>query len=355
MLSIVSISLLNNICAIHLVLISFLAEGAKLQYTESTVKSLLNRYSNFLPRHLHNMLLRFNNFLLTEGKNPASRYTYLNRIGMFFRDMIKRKGESFDVRSLTWDDVESFLADLSVKSSDKTLLAYVMALRKFLGYVISITEDKSTCERLEKILQNLKTPRVREKLPEVIPEKDVFKILEAIDDPTFKTFFAVMYETGARKGELSAVKIGDVEFDEYGALITLRSSKSEPRKVRVIMFADMLKEYINRHPLKNDPEAPLFPARRNIRKPIPPSTISYMFNKLSLITGYHVYPHLLRHVRATTLYKHQVLTEKEMMLMFGWKTRKMIDVYSKITQKDVDEKLIKYYREKLKKRKVRFI
>ena len=37
-----------------------------------------------------------------------------------------------------------------------------------------------------------------------------------------------------------------------------------------------------------------------------------------------IYLHLLRHKRATELYKE--LSEKEMMLYFGWTTRTMLDI-----------------------------
>ena len=47
--------------------------------------------------------------------------------------------------------------------------------------------------------------------------------------------------------------------------------------------------------------------------------------------------HVLRHTRATEILRKKMLTEKEMMLWFGWKTRKMIDVYSHITMEDVEK------------------
>ena len=46
--------------------------------------------------------------------------------------------------------------------------------------------------------------------------------------------------------------------------------------------------------------------------------------------------HPLRHKRATSL--HKELSEKEKILYFGWTTRIMLDIYSHITRKDVDEK-----------------
>ncbi len=53
------------------------------------------------------------------------------------------------------------------------------------------------------------------------------------------------------------------------------------------------------------------------------------------------YPHLLRHKRATKLYGK--LAEKEMMELFGWRTRTMIDIYAHITQKHIEEKVLSLY------------
>ena len=55
-------------------------------------------------------------------------------------------------------------------------------------------------------------------------------------------------------------------------------------------------------------------------------------------------PHNLRHLRVTELYKSRKFTELEMMKWFGWRTRTMIDVYSKITMNDVEKKVRELYR-----------
>ena len=59
------------------------------------------------------------------------------------------------------------------------------------------------------------------------------------------------------------------------------------------------------------------------------------------LEGIKFHPHLLRHKRATELYGK--LSEKDMMLLFGWRTREMLDIYARITQKDVEEKVLAIY------------
>jgi len=77
--------------------------------------------------------------------------------------------------------------------------------------------------------------------------------------------------------------------------------------------------------------------------PLNPVTMYNYLGKLRKKLGIkkRIYLHLLRHKRATELYKE--LSEKEMMIYFGWATRTMLDIYSHITQKDVEEKILRFY------------
>ena len=72
------------------------------------------------------------------------------------------------------------------------------------------------------------------------------------------------------------MKLGDIDIDTKNstAFVTLRSSKSIPRKVPVIIAYRKLVEYMARHPLRDDPDAYLFysPRTRSYR-------ISYSYVK----------------------------------------------------------------------------
>jgi len=73
------------------------------------------------------------------------------------------------------------------------------------------------------------------------------------------------------------------------------------------------------------------------------SRVVYALRKAAKQAGVntHVYPHLLRHSRATELYGK--LSEKEMMLWFGWRKRDMIDVYARIKMEEVHAKYMALY------------
>lgn len=55
---------------------------------------------------------------------------------------------------------------------------------------------------------------------------------------------ALVYETGARVGEILRLRGRDVAMDERGARITIRRSKSQARVLRVVMYAPLLAQYL---------------------------------------------------------------------------------------------------------------
>jgi hypothetical protein len=130
--------------------------------------------------------------------------------------------------------------------------------------------------------------------------------------------------------EILLLRGRDVELDQYGARLWVRKSKSEPRVLRVTLYANLLAAHIEAR--RPGPDEPTFPRdystyRQQLRRAwrlagLPPTRQAF---------------HALRHTRATELLKSRTFTEKEMMLWFGWKTRIMIDVYAKVTAQDVEE------------------
>ena len=187
-------------------------------------------------------------------------------------------------------------------------------------------------------------PKLKDYLiPQLPDDQEVLLLINHAVQP-YKSILALAYECGLRRSEILLLKIGDIE--DLGDYIRLhvRNSKSEPRMVFLVRFKEILRDWIRKHPWRRDPEAYLFPSKTiSPYVPLNPTTMYNYLGKLrkKLEIKKRIYLHLLRHKRATELYKE--LSEKEMMLYFGWTTRTMLDIYSHITQKDVEEKILKLY------------
>lgn len=200
-------------------------------------------------------------------------------------------------------------------------------LKLYLRFLIEVTEE----ERWEKLYKRVKVPQRKLGLPEALTREQVEKLLEECGRESFdlKVLAALTYETGARIHEILNLKGRDIEFDEHGARLWIRKSKSEARVVRVALYAQLLAAWLEAR--KPSPDEPVFPRSYTAYK----VSMKKAWMRAGLPPTKRVF-HILRHTRATELLKSRVFAEKEMMLRFGWKTRAMIDVYAKVTMADVE-------------------
>jgi len=99
-----------------------------------------------------------------------------------------------------------------------------------------------------------------------IPTKDEINyLLAATDSYTNKTkgirdraFLSVLAEVGMRISGLGTLRIKDVSLDQIGALLSIHDKTMTGEPVRIIKAAPYLITWMNIHPKRNDPEAPLW-------------------------------------------------------------------------------------------------
>ena len=262
---------------------------------------------------------RFYGWLLAQRSYPPSTLaTYLWRLRRVFEKLGKNP------RELTLEDALALLPKLT------TMESYVFKL--YLKFLWKTARDPKQREVWKAIYEEVPTRRVKRGLPETLTRGEVERLLEACGKVDFelKVLVAVVYETGARVGEILLLRGRDVEFDERGARLYIRRSKSEERVVRVVQYAGLLAAWIQAR--RPNPDERVFPFdyntyRRRLREVLRLAGLPHVRRPF----------HILRHTRATELLKGRVFTEKEMMLWFGWRTRSMIDVYAKVTMQDVEE------------------
>ena len=98
----------------------------------------------------------------------------------------------------------------------------------------------------------------------LLTEDEVKKLAETCQNQRDRALILVLYETGCRVGEILTLKVGDVQFDTHGAVMILKG-KTGPRRVRIIFSAKALSEWLNHHPSRFGPEAPLWTSFESAR------------------------------------------------------------------------------------------
>ena len=251
------------------------------------------------------------------GYSPASLQKYM----IIFRQLclaLARRG--LTPRQL---DVQTYL-ELRAQLRDAKLPAVVKLYAK---YMLAVTGD----ERWGRLLSQVRVPAGKPRLPEVLTREQVRRLIEECGRLSFelRVLVELLYETGARVGEVLGVRARDVTFDEVGARVLIRSSKSEVRAVRVVLYAADLARLVE----GRRPEDRLFERDYNTYL----RWLARAWRAAGLPETGRKF-HALRHTRATELYGR--MSEKAMMLWFGWRTRGMIDVYARVTQEEAEREYL---------------
>jgi integrase/recombinase XerD len=88
--------------------------------------------------------------------------------------------------------------------------------------------------------------------------EEVEYLSNAAINPRDKAFFEMAKELGIRIGGIGSRQIKHVSFDELGAKVTIYDKTMRCEPVRFISSASYLRIWLDSHPFKNDPEAPLW-------------------------------------------------------------------------------------------------
>ena len=140
-------------------------------------------------------------------------------------------------------------------------------------------------------------------------------------------------ETGGRPEELAATRIRDLQFHQRYAVLRVNGKTGE-RTIPLVKSIPYLRAWLQVHPDKNNPDAPLFAIihKGQIRFPST-NTINQAFWHLRRKTGMkrRIYAYMLRHTRLTDL-AERGMGEYQLKSFAGWTAdSKMASRYIHIT------------------------
>jgi len=155
------------------------------------------------------------------------------------------------------------------------------------------------------------------KLPtDLLTREDIEDLKDACRNDRDRAFIAVLYETGARIGELIDLTVGDIDDHKHGRKVVI-DGKTGPRRLPLIESTPPLNDWLNDHPDPDD-DAPLWCQLRSADK------LSYHYLRQKLLVRAKeragiekpVNPHHFRHSRASHLANE--FTEAQLCEWFGW-------------------------------------
>lgn len=239
---------------------------------------------------------------------------------------VAKKDDNTDLRGI--DELKNYIdrANGTVGESKYrpwTKQDYNVVIRKFYKWLYNRNnedEDEWEYPKVVKFIK-VKKPKDSKRIPsDLINPEDVRFLVEHCRTLREKALILVLYESGARIGEILNLKIKDTAFDDYGVRLNL-FGKTGHRTIRLVGSAPELTQWLTEeHPTKNDRNSYLF---CNVNKGKKGTQLSYfsvkkMLNNLKKESGFQkpINPHHFRHSRATELAEH--LSDSVRCQYFGW-------------------------------------
>jgi site-specific recombinase XerD len=215
------------------------------------------------------------------------------------------------------DDIADLVAWLYTRgTSASTVVDYKQAIKQFWKWMNDGEDPAETkwirrgpVEQKRILPQSLLTPH------------DVQALVEACPNERDRAFIAVLWETGARIGEIIDLEVGHIEDTAVGKQVVV-SGKTGSRRLLLLESGSYLDAWLAVHPTKRH-DAPLW-CKIDEQQGSPDETISYQYIRLWILDKARehvgiekpVNPHHFRHSRATYLANY--LTEAQMCVWFGW-------------------------------------
>jgi len=281
-------------------------------YDKKLVKALEKLDRVKISEHNKTKIKDFVNFNKINGMSKPRLERYIG----ILKDWALLFNKNFE--DVSKQDAISATSELHERDyKEWTKATYKIMLKCFYKWLFD-TEEYPECVKW--IKTNVDRSKLERPSPDdLITEEEVLKIINLVEFPRDKAFISLLYESGARVGEIGSLQIKNISFDEYGAIVDV-NGKTGNRSVRVVSSVPFLSAWVNAHPLKDDLNSPLWVNMGNVgtkRMMKYSGFISILrraFQRAGIKKKYN--PHFFRHSRASYLANH--LTEFQMNQYFGW-------------------------------------
>ena len=294
------------------------------------IKSILN-YEGY-TKEQKEILNKYYSNLERKGDKEQTIIGRLQSLKLLFRDLNK------DISQVKLKDIDKYLKFIKKYKENTIAERKIFLIVFFEWYYKKKKEDIPLIAGIKvKSSNTIKLPE------EILTPDEIKEMIQVADSLRDKAIISLLYETGARRGEFLQFKIKHIDLvnKEY-CMTHIPEGKTKARLIPIIYSVPHLQNWLNSHPDRNNPNAPLFCCLGKYRgKPISYDTLKWIVKTMAkrVETKKKVYPHAFRHARLTQLGKE--LTEQELKKFAGWTaSSNMASVYVHLSGQDVSNKLL---------------
>lgn len=208
---------------------------------------------------------------------------------------------SRDFEKATVRDIEDLIFKIDeLHKNPNTQNKYRKILRSFYRWLRGCAKREYPPE--VKWIELNKVPLVKVTPDDLLTFDECVKITEFATNLRDKALFQGKLDAGCRIGEILTVRVGEVKFNDAGAILHCDGKTGSELPLILTWSAKTLALWLNQHPFRNDPNAPLWPLLdRNRPEQLTYAAARNAFVKCVRRTGYtrRVWLHLLKHVSST--------------------------------------------------------
>jgi integrase len=312
------------------------------QQLESIRKTLDNAAISARNQEL---IKEFDRACFMEALSKPRRIKLISTLVILARDYLRK-----DFDKATKDDLKNVVMAIDSKDdwSPWTKHSYKTIIKKFYKW-LKFGDEYRTRLEYPKIVTWLrcslkKSERPKIKASDIITESEVKQLIDAAEHPRDKAFICMLYELGARIGEVGGLYIKEVTKDKHSYIVDLEG-KTGHRTPRIVISDPHLTHWLNLHPLKDRQDAPLWCmiGSRSKGKRMKYGAFRALVQRLVGKAGIkkRVYPHLFRHTRVTHLLINKQINEAQAKVYFGWvPSSTMLSEYSHLVSSDVNDAIL---------------
>jgi len=250
----------------------------------------------------------------------------------------------------TKKDCETVLSDiLSRGYGGESRQAFALTLLRLVHYAKKDeigNRDDGYCKEVSWIKPtkyNNKEEKIRSE--DLLDAQEVQQIIGKTTNRRDRAMFWTMFEGAFRPGELLNLKVGGVEFKENYVLLSTHGKTGNKRVALVVSFKPLL-EWLNDHPLQDDPHAPLWYSY-SPRSKTKQVSYGYLREQLKRCTRKakikrRVWNYLFRHSQLTMLSKK--LSDQTLRVYGNWSPgSEMVKKYVHLSGKDAENAILELH------------
>ncbi|MEM4368438.1 MAG: site-specific integrase [Candidatus Anstonellales archaeon] len=314
-------------------------------YDRKYEKAKENLNNSKISFHNKELILKFDNLCLIEGISKPRRIRLIGSLRLIAEKMNK------DFDKATKEDLKKIVAEIEERKdySPWTKHSYKIILKKFYKWLKfgdnykEHTEYPEIVRWIKSSIKKKEQPKVQ--ASDILTEDEVKKLIDVAEHPRDKAFISLLYELGARISEIGNLKIKDISKDKYSFIVDI-VGKTGHRTPRVVFSSPHLTAWLNIHPLRNNPNSPLWVLHGTTKEKMDYSAYRALVKRLAKKAKIkkRIYPHLFRHTRVTHLLANKMINEAQAKVYFGWiPSSKMLSEYSHLISADVNETILKIH------------